>query len=207
MTLKFDAKYTPKEKIESIPRNWKKLIAIFLLVSSIILVSVFVVSLFYANIGTAFTEVSGDSYFIDNIIELLNRETFGWEVPIAEKGLDFILDVSIYILIFACLGFFSYASVTYLEGSMILESKTWLAELQKQNLIHDFKSFKNLIIQTKTGEITISKNNLKYRIKFPKIEENDLTRFGLVSKEEWITCSCSKKELTSLLYIYLSKVN
>jgi len=189
---------------KGISRNWMKIILYTILVVSIILLIVFLASfsVSYSRVPfniftqefqdqeTVFTGI--DTPIAEGIGKLFNEQLPGW---------------SVYTLIFACLGFFSYLSVTYVSGNMIFENKNWLTNLQKQGLVQHYSAFGNLTITTKAGKIIISKSNMKYKIKLPGIENYDLTKFGLVSLNKTLTGFCSKEELSSIIHIYLSKVN
>ena len=196
----------PNDKLS---RNWMKIAAFSLLVSSVILLVAFLVSYFTFIRVVPCSKLAGNNLFVDSVVELFSEHLppDSYFFPIAESKSGFLSDWSFYLLAFSCVGFFSFASVTYVDGSMILENKSWLAELQAQGLINNFSSLKNLKIKTKAGEIVISKSNMRYKIVLPKLEEHDLTRYGLVPEDNFLTCLCSKKELTGILHIFLSKVN
>jgi hypothetical protein len=189
-------------------RNWMRISAYGILSVSLILLISFLISFFALKMIVPYTELAGEYILRDTIMDtfLLNFPESIW-FPVTESTTGLLPNGSFYTLIFACIGFVSFVSVTYADGAMILESKSWLTDLQEQGLINNFNAFKNLTITTKNGKIIISKNNMKYRIKLPKLENDDLTRFGLVLRDNWVTCFCTRKELTSILYIYLSKVN
>ncbi|MCG3260415.1 MAG: hypothetical protein H7644_11745 [Candidatus Heimdallarchaeota archaeon] len=187
-----------------ISRNWVKIILYTILGVSIILLTVFLASFSASDSRVSFTIFTQ---------EFQDPETFftGIDTPIAEGfGKQFnerLPGWSIYTLIFACLGFLSYLSVTYVSGTMIFENKNWLTNLQKQGLVQHYSTFNDLMITTKAGKIVISKSNMRYKIKLPKIENYDLTKLGLVKLNQTLTGFCTKEELSSIIHIYLSKVN
>lgn len=189
---------------KEISRNWIKIILYTILIVSIILLTVFLASFSSSDSRVPFT------IFTQEFQDQLTVFT-GIDTPIAE-GFGKLFNEqlpgwSVYTLIFACLGFFSYLSVTYVSRTMIFENKTWLTNLQKQGLVQHHSAFGNLIITTKAGKIIISKSNMRYKIKLPKIENYNLTKFGLVLLNQTLTGFCSKEELSSIIHIYLSKVN
>ena len=189
---------------KGISRNWLKIILYTLLVVSIILLTVFLASVSASDLGvpfTMFTQEFQDQVTVFTTIDSPKAEGIGNMF----NGL--LPEWSVYTFIFACLGFLSYLSVTYVSRTMIFENKTWLTSLQKQGLVQHYSAFGDLIITTKTGRIIISKSNMRYKIKLPKIENYDLTIFGLVKLDQTLTGFCSKEELSSILHIYLSKVN
>lgn len=189
---------------KGISRNWLKIILYTLLVVSIILLTVFLASVSASDLGvpfTMFTQEFQDQVTVFTTIDSPKAEGIGNMF----NGL--LPEWSVYTFIFACLGFLSYLSVTYVSRTMIFENKTWLTSLQKQGLVQHYSAFGDLIITTKTGRIIISKSNMRYKIKLPKIEHYDLTIFGLVQLDQTLTGFCTKEELSSILHIYLSKVN
>lgn len=189
---------------KNISRNWMRIILYAILGVSIILLTVFLASFSASDSRVPFTIFTQefqdqetfftgiDTPMVEGIGKLFNEQLPGW---------------SVYTLIFACLGFFSYISVTYVSGTMIFENKTWLINLQKQGLIQHHSALGNLIITTKAGKIIISKSNMRYKIKLPIMDNYDLTKFGLVQLDHTLTGFCSKEELSSIIHIYLSKVN
>ncbi|MCE7749827.1 MAG: hypothetical protein GPJ51_15680 [Candidatus Heimdallarchaeota archaeon] len=187
-----------------ISRNWLKIILYTILVVSIILLIVFLASFSTSDTRVPFTIFTQE--FQDE------ATIFTIELPAHTEGIRRIFngvlpEWSVYAFIFACIGFGSYLSVTYISGTMIFENKTWLTNLQKQGLVQHYSTFNDLIITTKAGKIIISKNNMRYKIKLPKMDNYDLTKFGLVQLDHTLTGFCSKEELSSLIHIYLSKVN
>ncbi len=189
---------------KGISRNWMKIILYTILVVSIILLTVFLASFSASDSTVPFTILTQE--FQDELVVFTGIDT-----PITER-IDKLFNEqlpgwSVYTFIFACLGFLSYISITYISGTMIFESKNWLTNLQKQGLVQHHSAFGNLIITTKAGKIIISKSNMRYKIKLPKIENYDLTIFGLVQLDQTLTGFCTKEELSSILHIYLSKVN
>ena len=189
-------------------RNWIKISAFSLLALSIVLLITFFILFITIRQFISYAKLTGDFSSIEVLLETYSQylpEFFS--TTIAESSASLLSGWIFYPLIFACVGFISFVSVTYVDGSMILENKSWLADLQEQGLINNFNAFKNLEIITKAGKIVISKNNMRYKIRLPKLEEHDLTRFGLVLEDNLLTCLCSKKELTGILHIFLSKVN
>ncbi len=174
---------------KGISRNWMKIILYTILVVSIILLTVFLASFSASDSRVPFT------IFTQEFQDQLTVFT-GIDAPIAE-GLGKLFNEqlpgwSVYTLIFACLGFLSYLSVTYISRTMIFENKNWLINLQKQGLVQHHSAFGNLTITTKAGKIIISKSNMKYKIKLPKIENYDLKKFVLVHLYKSLTCFCSK---------------
>ncbi len=204
-TIEINAALRTNEKLS---RNWVKFSAYVLLVLSSVLLIIFLVSMFAITPDLSYIELSGDYIFFESITELYSQHFPDFFQPPIIEGLASFLSEWIYFpLIFAVVGFLSFIAVTYVDGSMILENKSWLVDLQEQGLIDNFSTYKNLVILTEVGKITISKNNMKYKVKLPKLDNYDLSRFGLVSEDNLITCLCSKKELTGILHIFLSKVN
>lgn len=189
---------------KGLSRNWMKIILYTILVVSIILLTVFLASFSTSDTGVPFTIFTQE--FQDE------ATIFTIELPAHTEGIGGIFngvlsEWSVYTFIFACIGFGSYLSVTYISGTMIFENKTWLTNLQKQGLVQHYSTFNDLIITTKAGKIIISKNNMRYKIKLPKMDNYDLTKFGLVQLDHTLTGFCSKEELSSIIHIYLSKVN
>ena len=189
---------------KGISRNWMKIILYTILGVSIILLTVFLASFSASDSRVPFTIFTQDFQHqviiftgidapkVEGLGKLFNEQLPGW---------------SVYPLIFACLGFLSYLSVTYISRKMIFENKNWLTNLQKQGLVQNYSAFSDLIITTKAGKIIISKSNMRYKIKLPKMDNYDLTKFGLVLSDHTLTGFCSKEELSSIIHIYLSKVN
>ncbi len=189
---------------KGISRNWMKIFLYLILVVSIILLTVFLASFSASDTVVSFTIFTQE--FQDEVA------VFTIKLPGVREGIGRIFngllpEWSVYTFIFACIGFLSYLSVTYFSRTMIFENKTWLTNLQKQGLVQHHSAFGNLIITTKAGKIIISKSNMRYKIKLLKMSNYDLTKFGLVLLDNTLTGFCSKEELSSIIHIYLSKVN
>ena len=79
--------------------------------------------------------------------------------------------------------------------------------MKRKGLITEINTLNNMVISTKVGDVIISKSGVKYKIELPKILEFDMSKFGLTSKNNSLICSCSKKEMTGIIHIFLSKIS
>ena len=139
--------------------------------------------------------------------EVLNGGTRGEYYTIMQADGVVTMNIpkwSIGIFVGSVVGLISIFFGSRLEKRIILERKDWLASWSQLGTVN-YKPFrKKASINTKKGEIVISKIEDRYLVELPFFNKIEWGKFGIRQAEKDLFSISDKNELLSILHVYFS---